>query len=380
MSLSEQLAEHATLPFERGRMLPLEAYRSEQLLKAETKQLFGSDWLCVARTADVPEQGDYITAQIPGPTGPRSLIVVRSSERVHVFDNVCVHRGAELVHGCGTEARITCPYHAWAYRLDGSLVAAPYMSESTELDGSPFDPANHSLSELRSEVWEGFVFVTQNSRTEPLGTQLSGLSDVVSRYCMSDYMPVFESVDIWNTNWKLLVENFMDAYHIFKVHKASFGAAGDNTRFTQMQPGTSQWAHHTVLNPADPDMCPEANTSLDGDWRKTIVLAAVFPGFVIQLQPDWMWFLRITPVGTDRVRIAWQVAIAPETLAAQPDPDRYVDEVMTLIQQVNGEDHPIVESIRRNVDRPQFTRGPLSYLERNVYDFDRYIAERLHSH
>ncbi len=376
-----QLAEHAKLPFSHARMLPLEVYRSDDVLAAEVQSLFGTDWLCLARTADVPNVGDYVTAEVPTNEGSRSLIVLRASDdTIKVFDNVCVHRGAQLLEGRGTEARITCPYHAWVYRLDGSLAGGPYMSETCEVDGTPFNPDQHALSAVRSEVWEGFVFITQSSDADPLAPRLQGLTDLVGPFKMAGYIPVYEAVDVWKTNWKLLVENFMDAYHIFKVHKDSFGANGDDTRFTTMYPGTESWAHHRVMNPDDPDLCHQSNTTLQGEWRKTIVLGAVFPGFVIQLQPDWLWFLRITPLETDRVRIAWQVAVAPELFAAQTSAEDYVRNVMDLIHQVNSEDHPIVEGIRRSVDRPQFARAPLSYLERNVYDFDRYVAARLSAH
>lgn len=379
MSLFDQLRQHASLAFEQARMLPLDAYDSEELLAAELVELFGNDWLCVGRTVDVPNVGDFMTAEIPDVDGgQRSVVMIRSGEaEVRVFDNVCIHRGAQLLDGCGHEARITCPYHAWVYRLDGSLIGGPHMADSIEADGSAFDPSRHRLIELASEVWEGFVFVNQNPNALPLGPRLAGLTDVVGRYAMAGYVPVFEQVDVWATNWKLLVENFMDAYHIFKVHKNSFGAAGDSTADTTMFPGTDQWAHHRIVVEDDPDLADPANVTLEGSWRKAIVLAAVFPGFVVQLQPDWLWFLRITPLGTNQVRIAWQVAVAPELLAAQGDRDKYVAELMTLLHMVNSEDQPIVEGIRRSVSRPQFDRAPLSYLERNVYDFDRYITTRL---
>ena len=82
-------------------------------------------------------------------------------------------------------------------------------------------------------------------------------------------------------------------------------------------------------------------------------------------------------MGTDQVRIAWQVAVAPTTLTAADDPDALVADINALIDQVNSEDHPVVAGIRRSVDRPQFDRAPLSYLERNVFDFDRYLTTRL---
>ncbi len=377
MGIFEELASTAGVDFAQARMLPVEAYRSPEVLALETERLFGTDWLCVGRTADLPESGDYLTAELPTVTGSRSVIVLRSGDDVQAFDNVCIHRGARLLDGCGHTERITCPYHAWVYRTDGSLIGGPYMNDSVEADGSPFDPAQHQLNTVATEVWEGFIFVNQRSTGEPLAAAVAGLTEVVSRYQMADYVPVFEQVDVWDTNWKLLVENFMDALHIFKVHSDSFAADGDNTLDTTMYPGTSRWAHHRVHHDGGPDLADPANTHLTDDWRKTIVLGAVFPGFVIQLQPDWLWFLRITPVGTGQVRVAWQVAIAPDTLASQTNADAYVGQVMELIHQVNSEDKPIVEGLRANVERPQFDRAPLSYLERNVYDFDQYIATRL---
>jgi phenylpropionate dioxygenase-like ring-hydroxylating dioxygenase large terminal subunit len=380
MSVFRELHEHAERSFDEARMLPLAAYTSDEVLRCEVDDLFAHDWLCVGRTADVPRVGDYITADVPWSDGsPRSLIVLRSDDdEVTAFDNVCVHRGARLLDGCGNEPRITCPYHAWVYRLDGSLAGAPHMS-TPERDGRSFDPSEHRLVALRTEVWEGFVFVNQDAAAAPLAPALAGLRDVVGRYDTAGYVPVHEQVDVWATNWKLLVENFMDAYHVFKVHRNSFGAAGDHTRDTVLFPGTEHWAHHTVVEAHGPDLAHAANERLLDAWRRTIVLAAVFPGFVVQLQPDWLWFLRITPIGTDRVRIAWQVAIAPEVLGDVDDHSGHVHELMSLIHLVNSEDRPIVEGIRRSLHRPQFDRAPMSHLERNVFDFDRYVSRRLGS-
>jgi choline monooxygenase len=373
MSIFRELADHAALPFESARMLPLETYRSEDVLTAERERIFASGWICVGRTVDLPNKGDYLTAELPlvrntlttdDTAGHRSEIAA--------FDNVCVHRGARLLDGCGTQARLTCPYHAWVYRLDGQLIGGPYMTQTAD-----FDATNHRLVGLAIEVWEGFIFVNQDPNAESLPPKLTGLTEVVSSFNMAGYVPVHSQVDVWATNWKLLVENFMDAYHIFKVHKGTFAKNGDNTLDTTMFPGTSDWAHHRVVHDGGDDICHADNTSLVGDMRKAVVLAAVFPCHVMQLQGNWLWYLQITPLGTDRCRIRWDVSVAPEMLAAQPDPAAYIARVLDLLNAVNAEDQPIVEGLRRSVESPQFPRAPFSYLERNVYDFDRYVATRL---
>ena len=358
-------------------MLPLGAYHDGQVLDRELTELFGRDWLCAARTTDLAAVGDHRCVDVPAADGgARSIIVVRADDGIRAFDNACVHRGAPLVSDDGNASRFTCPYHAWVYRLDGTLVGAPYMQGASDASGKPFAPAAHRLGELAVETWEGFVFVNQDPDTAPLGPRLGGLRDVVGRYGMDRYVSVRAEVEVWSTNWKLLVENFLDAYHVFHVHRASFGADGDSTDETEIHPGTLDWTHHRVVHASGPDLAAPANV-LDGDWRKTVVVAAVFPGLVMQLQPDWMWTLQISPLGTDRVRVESRVAVAPETLDAVGDRTAWLDGLFGLIDQVNGEDRPVVEAIRRNVERPQFARAPLSPLERNVVDFDRYVATRL---
>ena len=383
MSIFAELAEHASLPFELGRMLPLGAYCDPAVLAAEHRALFAAEWICVGRTADIPARGDYLTAEVPlggdttaGDTsGHRSVIVLRGDDgEVAAFDNVCIHRGAQLLEGCGTTARITCPYHAWAFRLDGGLIGGPYMQRT-----EGFTPGEHQLVALPVEVWEGFVFISQAADPAPLAPRLTGLTEVLAPYRLAGYVPVHQQVDVWATNWKLLVENFMDAYHVFKVHQGTFAANGDNTLDTTLYPGTEAWAHHVVVHDKGDDIAHPDNTTLQGPWRKAIVLGAVFPTHVMQVQPDWLWYLQISPLGTDRCRIRWDVSVAPEMLAAQTDPDAYVAELLALLNAVNAEDQPIVEGIRSGVERPQFPRGPLSYLERNVHDFDAYVARRLTS-
>jgi phenylpropionate dioxygenase-like ring-hydroxylating dioxygenase large terminal subunit len=125
------------------------------------------------------------------------------------------------------------------------------------------------------------------------------------------------------------------------------------------------------------EMAHPENRTLVGDWRRAVVLAAVFPTHVMQVQPDYLWYLQISPVGTGQVRIRWDVSVAPDVLAAQPDPRRYVADLLDLLNRVNAEDQPVVESIRRAADGPQFERGRFSTYEQNVYDFDRHVACRL---
>ena len=95
------------------------------------------------------------------------------------------------------------------------------------------------------------LFVTQDPDAADLTSRLVGLADVVGRFRIAGYVPVHRQIDVWDTNWKLLYENFMDAYHVFKVHKNSFAKYSDNTLQTTMHPGTDHFAYHLVGHDAD---------------------------------------------------------------------------------------------------------------------------------
>ena len=115
-------------PLPEARTLPASLYTSPEVLRLEQEGLFAKMWLCVGREADIPTAGDYFTHQIGG----ESVIVVRGGDgAVRAFYNVCRHRGARLLDAaCGKGlSRVVCPYHAWTYRLDGTLAQVPRMDE-----------------------------------------------------------------------------------------------------------------------------------------------------------------------------------------------------------------------------------------------------------
>ncbi len=382
-SLREQLNAHAGLPLEQATVLPPAAYTDPAVLRLERERIFANEWLCVGRTADVPRNGHYATREVPSPHDDSllSVIVVRGDDGVvRAFTNTCAHRCATLLDGQGSTARITCPYHAWVYRLDGQCIAAPYMQQTTEADGTPFNPDSHRLMELATEVWEGFVYVNQSPRPTPLAPRVAGLTDVVSRYRMEGYVPVAGGTDEWDTNWKCLAENFLDAYHVFKVHKNTFAKDSDSTGSTTVYPGGEGYTYHVAVDdPASTyGVAHAANEVLDGPWRHSTMLTVTYPTHVIQLQPDWLWYLVLSPVGVGQVHIRWSLAIAPEVWN-DPELDRepYLARILELLVAVNGEDRPIIEGVWRGLHHQDAARGPFSYLERNVYDVDHYIAGRL---
>ncbi|MGI9203428.1 MAG: aromatic ring-hydroxylating oxygenase subunit alpha [Woeseiaceae bacterium] len=365
------LAENAGRDFNAAQSLPPAIYHDAGIYQLERDRIFRHEWICVGRCAEIPEPGDYVCRDI---IDSPVFAVRQRDQSVKAFANICAHRAARLLADSGHTSRISCPYHSWTYALDGQLIGAPFMQ-----DTGGFSVGAHRLTELACETWEGFMYVNLHAGAQSVSARLEGLSEIIGDFRMQDYVPVFSRTDVWDTNWKCLVENFMDAYHIHRVHKDSFGKHSSPEAQTRLFDGQDSYSYHFVQEDQDPKSVhahPD-NTWLNGDNRNRTYLINVFPSHTIQLQPDMLWYLSILPRGTERVEIHWAVSIPAEILNAAEVRETCVEEVMSLLHQVNSEDKPVVESVCRTTRSPEAMQGPLSFLERNVWQFGRYLARML---
>src|SRR6218665_1152983 len=150
----------ATLVEPAPRTMPPAYYTSPDMLRLEQEYLFPNEWACLGHAGEVPDIGDYFATEIAG----EPLLVVRdTNSEIAVFSNVCRHRGTPLAEGSGRKKRFACPYRAWTYGLDGSLLAAPFMEGV-----SGFDKKACSLPKFRHEIWNGFIYVNLSGDAAPL--------------------------------------------------------------------------------------------------------------------------------------------------------------------------------------------------------------------
>ncbi|MDH3440937.1 MAG: aromatic ring-hydroxylating dioxygenase subunit alpha, partial [Gammaproteobacteria bacterium] len=313
------LADNANRSFTEALSLPPGSYHDRQVYDLELERVFRQDWICIGRHAEMPNPGDYIARDIVD----SPVFVIRQRDgSVKAFANVCLHRAARLLDGSGHVSRISCPYHSWTYDAGGQLIGAPFMNETPG-----FDSSSLRLRELHCESWEGFVYVSLADSASSPGDALAGLTELVGDFRMGDYVSVFEHEESWDANWKCLVENYMDSYHIHRVHKDSFARYGSSEDITHLFPGTDAYAYHLIQEDEKRKSVyahPE-NTWLKGDDRFKTYLINIFPSHVIQLQPDLLWYLSILPEGVDRLRIRWAVSIPAEILDNAPSRETAIE-------------------------------------------------------
>lgn len=363
-----ELLRTAKRPFEDAIAMPPSVYTSEEFLKRELDEIFAREWICVGRASAVSKPGDYLTYELAG----QPVVVLRDRDgALRGFSNVCLHRMSTLLQGSGNVRSIVCPYHAWTYNLDGTLRGAPFMQETTG-----FRKEDYRLPSIRCEEWLGWIYVTLDPDRPSVKKQLQPLEALIARYGMADYVERFRETHVWNTNWKVLAENFMESYHLPVCHRAT---VGPYSKLEEMvcPPGLPAFNYHWITKDASLAIgnAHPANTRLKGDWRRTTGLIAIYPSHLVTLTPGYFWYLSLHPKGTSQVHITFGGGLSPEFID-DPRGDEYIATLKTLLDEVNLEDRGCTEKVYRGLSANAAKPGHLSYLERPIYDFMQYIAER----
>lgn len=350
--------------------LPAAVYTSPGFYEAEQATLFRGGWLCLGRTDDLSLSGDYLVTDI----GAISLATLRGRDGViRSFANSCLHRMTRLLDGKGNCAgRIICPYHAWTYRDDGRLAAAPHMDKATG-----FDPSALRLKELRTELWEGFVFATLDRDIAPVAERLRPMEHVIARYHAADYGKVLDLDMTTDANWKLIHENFMESYHLPFVHRDSLGKQESIGVASGFEASQAYSIHRSIKHLDSPrGLAHPSNTLLTGDWRRTTVVLCVYPTLLLILCPDHLWYLLTHPVGVGRTQVSFGLSYAPEVLA-DVGKEALADKWCPFYAKINAEDQAIMESIQKAARSPLALPGRLSPLERFTVDLARYLVAGL---
>jgi choline monooxygenase len=369
--LVRALVESAERPLAEASAMEPGLYRSEAILALEQEHIFNQEWHCIGRAPDLKVPGDYMTFQIVD----QPIVTIRGKDDViRSFANICLHRMMRLLDGSGNCRRIVCPYHAWTYDVDGRLIGAPYMDKS-----SGFQSKHMKLPEIRTEIWHGWIYVTLSAQAKPVSEQLAPLDALVARYRMDQYVPAATEDYVWNTNWKLLTENFMESYHLPVAHRATVGAwfPVDGNGFDERRFEHFTYQTFTKNEDAKYGLAHKDNTALEGRSRYTTVMPTVYPSHMYVLAPDHLWYLSLQPKGIGQVTVRFGVALAPEVVAALDDKDGFLRDTMAFFDKVNAEDKSVVEGIFQGAKAPLSRPGRLSWMEREIHDFMGYLARRL---
>ena len=360
--LRGELANCAAHPADAPRSLPGRFYDDKTLFEHEWATLLRRGWHCVGRVDELAEPGDYLTLQLLG----EPLIVVRDGDVIKALSNVCRHRGMPLAEGSGNAKRFICRYHAWAYGTDGALLRAPRMKNAG------FDPKTCKLGEFPCTRRFGFIYVCLADTPPDIDAELDGLEQVIGRYHPADYSIVHTASEVWQCNWKTLVENFMEGYHLSVVHPQTLHGYTPTglSRKGPNGPGfTSYFANYPDNIPARGEGAP----GLDVDSAHRSTLFAAFPCQVVSVAASLLVSLNIRPLTPKSIEVRWTMSVYGDAL----DGDT-IDQRIALWEDVNREDREKLEAMQGALGSVHAVGGPLAGedYEGTVRDFLLWLARQ----
>lgn len=204
VSVSEKLSEAHTLPSW--------LYTNPEVLEKEKSEIFSRTWQYVGHMSQFKKPGDYITTEI----ADRPIIISYGHDgEIRAFYNVCSHRASKLVEGEGNKSIFSCPYHAWTYRLDGSLNRAPNMNGVENFNHKDF-----CLKTIKLEIFCSFIFVNLDEKAASMSSIFPDLFQHIEKYDLSNLKKVRVKETICKSNWKIGIDNYLECDHCSIVHKA----------------------------------------------------------------------------------------------------------------------------------------------------------------
>ncbi|MEM1382764.1 MAG: ring-hydroxylating oxygenase subunit alpha [Pseudomonadota bacterium] len=329
----------------RSLSLRSDAYTDPRWHALEQEAIFARSWQWVCHGEAVARPGQYVTVEVAG----RPICVVRDREGVlRAFYNVCKHRAHELLQGRGETRRIMCPYHAWVYDLSGRLVRAPH-TEALE----DFNPKAICLDPVRVEAFCGFVYVNLDAEAAPLSEQSGDLATEIGHFAPDVGELTFAhrlTYDI-ASNWKNVVDNFLECYHCPTAHK-------DFCTLVDMD--TYRVTTHGIYSSHMAEAGKSANNAyaVDNATVRDHAVWWLWPNTCLMRYPGRgnMIVMHILPAGPERTLETYDFFFeTAEPEPAEEEAIKYIDEVL------QAEDIALVESVQRGMRTPAFSQGRIVY-------------------
>lgn len=359
--LQEQF-EKTRQPLATARQLPGEVYSSPEIAALEKEKIFLDTWLCVGRTEEIPNPGDYMTAEIAG----EPFVIARDRDgEVSAFMNMCLHRGVPVAAGRGNAKDFSCPYHGWLYDLKGRLVAAPKMEKSG------VDTANWHMRALQSAAWRGWIFISFNPNPVPFAEFIAACDRDLWWFKTDQCRLAKKEVLEIDCNWKLLVENIIDIYHVPVLHRGSFGGFmkidRDKSPFKLLPRGG--WIYEQESKPHSKggrQLFPTLPW-LEGMGSATSFKAGIFPNLNLSLRYDSIRMWQLWPVSATK-SLMYMYTLFADSAFEQPDYEKnYAEYKEFILRAITDEDGPMVVKLQQAVGSPFYQPGPIAPLEEAVH-------------
>jgi phenylpropionate dioxygenase-like ring-hydroxylating dioxygenase large terminal subunit len=343
-SLSQILdAYDPKAPLELAFTIPGPWYTDPGVAELERRAVFGRTWQVLARTDQLENPGQFVTAEIAG----EPLLAVRGGDgTLRAFFNVCRHHATPVITAeCGEADKLRCGYHGWTYNLQGALRGM------TDWDGvADFDRARFGLVPIRVETWESFVFVNLDPQAPPLLETVGALAGLLTPLGLK-HLHFFERrTYVLACNWKVFVDNYLDGgYHVPHMHK------GLNSVLEYADYSIENGSRYCVQSSPMARAPGEADVAAVRKGERAHYLW-LHPNFMINCYEGTMDTNLVRPLGIDRCHVTFDFYFDDVSEARREANSASVQ----VADRVQGEDVAICEGVQKGLGSRAYGAGRLS--------------------
>lgn len=365
-----------------GTGLPNHAYTSAEFMQAERDTLFANTWTCIGFASDLPESSYAYPLDFMG----LPLLLVRDQQGViRVFHNVCSHRGHMLVNEPGpVKTVMRCPYHSWTYALDGQLRGTPHVGGVGVHEHPEFDPAKRGLKPVRATTWLDMVFINLSGTAPAFNQHIDPLLERWQPFWgeqgYENLVPDPKGhVDLTvQSNWKLPVENYCEAYHLPWIHPGlnSYSRLEDHYHIFADDLFAGQGSTAYKL-PAVADIPIPRFPDWPSQLAHNAEYIALFPNVLLGLQIDHYYSVLLTPLAADRTLEQMRIYyVGDEGIREELTETRAT--ITEAWRTVFAEDVGAVEGMQRGRASPGFEGGAFSpVMDTPTHYFHKWAAAQL---
>ena len=283
--------------------LPGWAYFSQELFELECETLFKTHWQFVCHVNEAADIGAYVTFDV---AGERALVIRGHDGILRAFHNLCRHRGSRIVpdaRGVCNKAMV-CPYHGWAYNLDGRLRGIANRDTFP-----PMQAEKWGLKPLEMEIWNGLVFIRFQAGPQPAVAEiLARFDDEIAPYDLANMVPTDSNSmdDLLPVNWKSVRDVDNEGYHVRQAHPGLHQLYGNGYFDEPYANGTSRsvgtfneaYGHRWSVRKYR-EILPEAD-NLPREQQRQWIYFGMFPNFVLGLYPDSVIYYQEVPQSAEQ--------------------------------------------------------------------------------
>ncbi len=369
----------ATAPVNEAGILPPILYTSPEFHSFERDTIFTKDWMCVGRTSQIPDPGDWYQLTLLD----EPLLVVRDRDgQVRVLSAVCQHRGMVVAEGSGNCNKFLCPYHHWSYALDGRLLAMPEMDQAVE-----FDKARYNLPSLSTEIWNGFIFCRFTEQGDELAPTLEQLTELLSNFDLDNcHTKIGDTYEDLPWNWKVMLENFNDGYHANRLH-VGIGdhVPSENARFLEWDDEQNHVSRLNYFTHIDGGFNATRKTllpvfeKLSDDERHRAMFCLVPPSLGLAVTPDTITYFIVNPKAAEAIDIHIGYCMDPRA-PNEPLFDLLFRDMEAGVNDFNIQDIHADTMVQKGLRSRFGPHGRYSWQEETLQQFNRWLVKRYRAH